>query len=274
MKERGFSTRELQGVSFLRTLGFLAECWCTRGLKIRTALAASSLLPLQSSRLVPKTCGLVLVLVLAVGFAGCKSSGKTPAASLQSPPKPLAKPLEAPPAEIKTVAGWNVTDFAGHGEVRAKDDQIILEMGAMLTGIHRTNDLPKMNYEVSLEAMKVSGGDFFCGLTFPVGESFCSFIVGGWGGGVVGLSSIDGEDAANNETTKIMGFDKGHWYKIRLRVTPTKIEAWIDAEKVVDFETTGRKISLRAGDIELSKPFGLATYQTTAALRNIQVRPL
>ena len=51
-------------------------------------------------------------------------------------------------------------------------------------------------------------------------------------------------------------------------------KAWIDAEKVVDFETTGRTISLRAGDIELSKPFGLATYQTTAALRNIQVRRL
>src|SRR5438876_12447246 len=75
----------------------------------------------------PPAKGLVLVLVLAVGFAGRKSSEKTPAASLQSPPKPLAKPIQAPPAEIKTVAGWNVTDFAGHGEVRPKDDQIILE---------------------------------------------------------------------------------------------------------------------------------------------------
>ncbi len=88
------------------------------------------------------------------------------------------------------------------------------------------------------------------------------------------MSSIDGEDASSNETTKIMGFDKGRWYRIRLRVVPAKIEAWIDAEKVVDFETTGRQISLRAGEIELSKPFGLATYQTTAALRNIQVRSL
>src|SRR5207249_10444104 len=131
-------------------------------------------------------------------------------------------------------------------EVRAKDDQIILEMGAMLTGIHRTNDLPKMNYEVSLEAMKVSGGDFFCGLTFPVGESFCSFIVGGWGGGVVGLSSIDGEDAANNETTKYLNFEKGRWYHIRLRVTQGSIECWIDDEKVVNVVTTGRTLSIRS----------------------------
>jgi hypothetical protein len=49
-----------------------------------------------------------------------------------------------------------------------------------------------MNYEIKLEAKKVTGNDFFCGMTFPVGDSFCSFIVGGWGGPVVGLSSIDG----------------------------------------------------------------------------------
>lgn len=61
--------------------------------------------------------------------------------------------------------------------------------------------MPVMNYELSLEAMRVDGSDFFCGLTFPVGSNFCSFIVGGWGGGVVGLSSLNSEDASQNETT-------------------------------------------------------------------------
>jgi hypothetical protein len=37
-------------------------------------------------------------------------------------------------------------------------------------------------------------------------------------------------------------------------------------------DTTDRKISLRAGDIESSKPFGIASYQTTAALREIRLR--
>src|SRR5436190_18325338 len=122
--------------------------------------------------------------------------------------------------------------------------------------------------------MKVDGGDFFCGLTFPVKDAFCTWIIGGWGGGVVGLSSIDGLDASENETTKYMKFDSRHWYRLRLRVTKEKIEAWIDDEKLVDQSIVDRRISVRPGDIELSKPFGLATWQTTGALRDIKVRRL
>jgi len=174
----------------------------------------------------------------------------------------------------KTLKGWKITDFAGCGEVNIENDQLRLHSGVMLTGVSYTNDLPRTDYEISLEAMKVDGSDFFCGLTFPVENAFCSLIVGGWGGGVVGLSSIDGMDASENETTKYMKFDPGRWYSIRVRVTPKKIEAWIDNEKVVDQEIIGRRISLRPGDIEYSKPFGIATWQTTGALRSIKVRRL
>ena len=38
-------------------------------------------------------------------------------------------------------------------------------------------------------------------------------------GGVVGLSSIGGFDASENETTQFVEFKNGQWYKIRLRVT-------------------------------------------------------
>ena len=171
-----------------------------------------------------------------------------------------------------TLTGWKVTDFAGHGDVRVENGKLILAMGAALTGINWTNPLPRMDYEIALEAMKVDGSDFFCGLTFPVAETYCSFIVGGWGGGVVGISSIDGQDASMNETTKYMGFEKGRWYKIRVRVTRNKIEAWIDQEKMVDLDTTERKITMRYGEIELSKPLGIATWVTTAALRDIKMR--
>ena len=57
------------------------------------------------------------------------------------------------------------------------------------------------DYEVTLEAMRVDGNDFFCGMTFPAGKDPCTLIVGGWGGTVVGLSSINGMDASENETT-------------------------------------------------------------------------
>ena len=151
---------------------------------------------------------------------------------------------------------------------------MILGMGDPFTGLNWTNDFPKMNYEVALDAMRVMGSDFFCGLTVPVGDTFCSLIVGGWGGSLLGISSIEGMDASENETTKFTSFQTGRWYRIRLRVTEKRIEGWIDKEKLVDVVTTGKRISVRPGDIEHSKPFGLAAWQTTAALREVKFRPV
>jgi len=172
----------------------------------------------------------------------------------------------------KTLTGWRETDFAGHGAVEFESGLIVLNTGDPLTGISWTNRLPNTNYEVALDAMRVSGSDFFCGLTVPVGDSFCTLIVGGWGGSLVGISSLDGQDASENETTKFFNAEQGKWYRIRLRVTQSRLEAWIDKQKFVDVDTTDKRISLRAGDIESSKPFGIASYQTTAALREIRLR--
>jgi hypothetical protein len=172
----------------------------------------------------------------------------------------------------KTLAGWRQTDFAGHGSVECESGTMVLNMGDPFTGINWTNEVPKINYEVALDAMRVMGSDFFCGLTVPVGDTFCSLIVGGWGGSVFGISSLDSMDASENETTKFFNFEKGRWYRIRLRVTEAKIEAWIDKEKLVDVVITGKRISVRPGDIELSKPLGIAAWQTTAALREIKMR--
>jgi hypothetical protein len=171
-----------------------------------------------------------------------------------------------------SLAGWSETDFAGHGEVQCQSGLIVLNLGDPFTGINLTNEFPKMNYEVALDAMRVSGSDFFCGLTVPVGDSFCSLIVGGWGGSLVGISSFNSQDASENETTRFTNFEQGQWYRIRLRVTERRIQTWIDQEKMADVVTTGKRISLRPGDIEMSKPFGIACWQTTAALREIRMR--
>ncbi len=222
-------------------------------------------------------------LLLPVIGAFVLSSGATAAEKTDAKPAPApaksanaasSKPVaeEQPLFDGKSLKGWKVTDFAGHGEVSVKDDTILLEMGQM-TGITWTNDLPRMNYEILLDAKRVEGSDFFCGLTFPVAKDPCSLIVGGWGGGVVGLSSLDSQDAANNETTKFMNFKTGQWYAIRLRVTPGKIEAWIDADKVIDCPTEDRAISIRL-EMEDSKPLGIATWSTGAALRNIRLKRL
>ncbi|HTI71888.1 MAG TPA: M20/M25/M40 family metallo-hydrolase [Candidatus Limnocylindria bacterium] len=173
----------------------------------------------------------------------------------------------------KTLEGWQITGFGGHGEVEVQDGGLLLNQG-ILTGVTYTNALPTTDYEVSLEARRVLGNDFFCGLTFPVGDTFCSWIVGGWGGATVGLSSIDGEDAGHNATTSYHKFEKGRWYRLKLRVTLSNITAWIDDEKVIDADIKGKKIGLRAGEIELSKPFGIASWSTTSELRSVTLRKL
>jgi hypothetical protein len=157
--------------------------------------------------------------------------------------------------------------------VTVQDGEIKMAMGAEMTGVSWTNGpLPKIDYEISLDAIKLEGSDFFCGLTFPVADSSCSLILGGWGGGLVGLSSLDGQDASENETTRSMFFPNDHWYHVLLRVTAGKIEAWLDDKKIIDASIAGRKVSLRPGSIYLSEPLGIATYATTGGAKNIQLR--
>ncbi|MCC6232686.1 MAG: DUF1080 domain-containing protein, partial [Verrucomicrobiales bacterium] len=185
-----------------------------------------------------------------------------------APAKAAAAPGETALFDGRSLQGWKITDFAGKGEVRAEEGLLVLEQG-YLTGITYTNALPKGNYELSLEAKRVMGNDFFCGLTFPIAGTNATLILGGWGGGLVGISSIDGLDASENETMKIMSFQRDRWYAVRVRVTADKLEAWLDQEKIVDVATKNRKFSLRSGPIEESVPLGIATYETKAHLRKI-----
>jgi len=65
-------------------------------------------------------------------------------------------------------------------------------------------------------------------------------------------------------------FDNDRWYRIRLRVTAETIQAWIDNEIVVDFTIGDCFLSIRP-EVELSKPFGIASWRTTAAIKNIRI---
>jgi hypothetical protein len=173
----------------------------------------------------------------------------------------------------RSLDGWTITNFGPQGPVSVSGEEIILGIGDGCTGITYTRNIPVMNYEVTLEARRKEGNDFFCGLTFPVRNDFCTFIAGGWGGATVGLSCINGKDAAENETTTSRCFVKNRWYMIRLVVTDNKIEAWIDEDKVVDLITAGKNLSVRP-EVTLSKPFGIASWNTTAGIRNIRIRML
>jgi len=173
----------------------------------------------------------------------------------------------------KTLNGWEITDFGTQGPVTVEDGAIILGTGDGCTGVIYKREFPRINYEVTLEAQRVEGTDFFCGMTFPVRDEFCTLIVGGWGGTVVGLSSIDGLDASENSWSRMKTFKNGRWYHIRLRVTDQAITAWIDDYKIVDFPIEDHSLSVRS-EVELSKPFGITSWKTTAALRKICLRKL
>jgi len=143
-----------------------------------------------------------------------------------------------------------------------------------LTGIRWTGEAPpRTNYEFSLEAMKLDGDNFFVGIVFPVAKETCSFVAGGWGGGVTGLSSVDQMNASENETATDQTYAKNKWYTIRLRVTPEKIEVWIDTKQVVNLELANRRISVHPA-VDSAGPLGLTNYETTSLFRNIRLKKL
>jgi hypothetical protein len=212
---------------------------------------------------------LVLFTLITI-LQGCSGNKQQPVA----PPVLISVPKDSGLLfDGTSLDGWEITNFGPQGPVNVSGGEIILGMGDGCTGITWKRDFPTINYKVTLEAKRVAGNDFFCGLTFPVGNSPCSFIVGGWGGTTVGLSSIDGYDASENETTRLISFEKEHWYKICLEVKNEEIKAWIDTSLVVDFKKGEKRLSIRP-EVELSKPFGITSWNTTAALRNIRLEKL
>ena len=169
---------------------------------------------------------------------------------------------------------WERTDFAGKGEVMIDENgSLVLEMGAELSGVHwKGEPLPVVNYEIQFKAKRTMGSDFFCGLTFPFKQSHATLILGGWGGSLIGISSIDDFDASENETGDAYIFEDNQWYDIRLRVTDSEIYVWINEEQVIDCEVEGRKVAMRFGEIEMSVPLGICTYATTGVIREVLLK--
>jgi hypothetical protein len=203
----------------------------------------------------------------------------TCAAQKAANPKP--PPASAPDAaksqslfDGKTLGKWKPTDFGGQGESVVENGNLLLTHGEPLTGVTWQGEPPfRMNYEIELDAQRVDGSDFFCGLTFPVDKTCASLIVGGWGGSLCGISNLDDNDASNNDTTKIREFKNKQWYHIRMRVEPERLQAWIDDEQIVDTTTRDRKVNVRP-EVGPSQPLGIASFQSTAALKNIRIRPI
>src|SRR5262245_58332116 len=175
----------------------------------------------------------------------------------------------------KSLEGWKVTEFGGEGEVSVEEGVIVMRMGQPLTGItwKDAGKIPTDDFEITLQAMKRKGDDFFCALTFPVRDSHASFVVGGWAGTVVGLSSINGLDASENETTQYEKLDRNKWYNVRVRVADGKIECWLNDKQMVDVELKDNRISTRI-EVDPNKPLGVCCYNVESGIKDIKLRRL
>jgi hypothetical protein len=168
---------------------------------------------------------------------------------------------------------WEISQFGGDGDIEIKENSIKMGFGDPLTGLHWTGDVHRENFEIELEAKRVDGFDFFCGLTFPVGKTHVTLVLGGWGGGVLGISSIDGHDASENDTTMFRNFDNDKWYKVRARVDEHQIQCWIDDKIQVEQEREGHEFDIRY-EMDLTVPVGLAAFQCDVEYRNMRIRKL
>ncbi|MGL4943261.1 MAG: 3-keto-disaccharide hydrolase [Thermoguttaceae bacterium] len=193
----------------------------------------------------------------------------------------------------ETLDGWEVPVYGGDGEVTVKDKTIIIGAGASATGIRAKKFDAKTNYELRYEAMRPSYGDFFGTVTFPVDDTFCSFVLGGWGGATIGLSSINGMDASENQTNGYHSFREKTWYAVRVRVTDDRIGVWLrtipsdtkpaekdsnkkdnyEEKQVVDLDRKDAKLSIR-WEMQAYRPLGFCTWCTTGHLRKIEFRKL
>jgi 3-keto-disaccharide hydrolase len=227
------------------------------GVAIRTRTSSISKSPSPST--------LVALMAIAFAVVGAFAPGSTTAAD------PLPKRILF---DGKTLEGWKKTDFAHSGPVKVEQGQIILSAGNSMTGITSTrNDLPRINYELTYSAMRVEGVDFFAAATFPVAGSYLTFVNGGWGGHVTGLSSLNGQDASENETGRPIKFENGKWYAFRIRVTDRAVRCWIDEKPIVALDYRDHQLGTRI-ETRSSQPLGFATWETSGALKAIEIRPL
>ncbi|AMY09943.1 hypothetical protein LuPra_03170 [Luteitalea pratensis] len=168
----------------------------------------------------------------------------------------------------KSLGSWKPVAFGGEGEVSIVNGAIRLDRGNDLTAVVWTGKVPGPNFRVQMEANRVDGSDFFCAVTFPVAGSHCTFVVGGWGGTVVGFSSLDGLDASENETSHTMTFENGRWYQVAVDVTPTHIKGLIDGAVAAEANLARREVDVRI-EMVLCRPLGLASWRTVSDIRNI-----
>ena len=173
----------------------------------------------------------------------------------------------------QSLKGWRVGTqaYPGSGAVFVQAGAITMEAGGPCTAIAWSGNFPTADYEVELEAKRISGRGDFGSIVFPVGGSHCLFAEGI--DGMVGLELLEGRSYSQNETSRRLPFDNDRWYRIRLVVKKARITALVDEKVVFELPVAGHQFSVMSR-FEPLRPFGIYTWETRASIRKIRMRPL
>lgn len=191
-------------------------------------------------------------------------------------PSPVS-PVQWDLLDDKKAALWVPSCIPDEGSISVTHGELTMSAGQPMTGCKFPSwtelGLPGTSYSISYEAMREEGDDIFAMCTFPVSshEAHATFVLGGWGGTVTGISSIDFSDANENSTRGEMRYENGLWYRVRIEVRPEDIRAWINDRPMVNVSIKGRKVGLRPGFIDHCLPFGFATWNTVGKVRKVTV---
>ena len=150
---------------------------------------------------------------------------------------------------------------------------IRLPAGNPASGIKYNGKVPKINYELTYQARRVEGNDFFGLAVIPYKDKTFGFVLGGWGGTLCGFSCLDGFSADENSSTFTYDFKDNVWYDVKLRITEKELVVYINGEKMTSVDMDDREVSNRM-EMEPVEPFGFATWYTTAELRNIKIKEI
>ncbi len=195
--------------------------------------------------------------------------------------KPPLQPTESSLLNGALESQWSAAGIPDEGPVSVAQGVIRLGAGLPMTGVRFTGawdslNLPWIDYVLTFEAQRVEGQDFFATCTFPVGSpNRCvSLVLGGWGGGLVGISNIDHQDASENMTRAERSFENGRWYRVRIEVREDDLQVWIDDAPMVNVSIKGRRLELRSGDIDHCTPLGFASWRTVGEIRAVKITRL
>ena len=206
----------------------------------------------------------------AVVLAGCRSRPGAASTTTRPPEAPWIVLFDG-----SSLGAWKPCEFGGSGAIRVEDGRLRLEQGSPMTGVRFVaadpESMPHGDYELEVEAARLAGNDFFCGLTFPVGDRALTLVLGGWGGTLCGLSCLDGRDASMNDTSCYRKFERGRVHLVNVRVAGGRVRATLDGAPLIDTIVAGRVLTLRP-EVEPCAPLGIATYATTGAISAVRWR--